>query len=66
MEIEGAATAPFSRPGDSGAVIFTSRERKGRGLLVGGTAAGGANGKGLTYASSLSTVLERLGATLLA
>lgn len=64
IEIHGVGSKAFSRPGDSGALVFTARERAARGTVIGGTALGGGNGEGVTYAVSMSTTLERLGATL--
>jgi hypothetical protein len=65
FEIEGAGDAGFSRPGDSGALVFRSEDRAARGMVIGGTAIGGANGRGLSYATSIRRVLERLDASLL-
>lgn len=65
FEIEGAGTHAFSRPGDSGALVFRSQDRAARGMIIGGTAVGSANGSGLSYATSLVRVLRRLNASLL-
>ena len=60
IEIEGRAGA-FSGGGDSGSVIWRSRDRAPIGLLFAGSEAGGVTGTGLTYATPLATVLEALG-----
>ena len=49
---------PFSKPGDSGALVFT-RDDRPVGLLFAGTQTGGA-GFGVTFANPLGTVLELL------
>jgi hypothetical protein len=59
IEIEGAGTGPFSDGGDSGSMILDS-ENRGMGLLFAGGDTGGTNGRGLTYANPLWTVLQRL------
>ncbi|MEX2282029.1 MAG: hypothetical protein WEE89_06060 [Gemmatimonadota bacterium] len=59
IEIEGAGTGPFSDGGDSGSMIFDS-DNRGIGLLFAGGDTGGTNGRGLTYANPLWTVLQRL------
>ncbi|MEA2466217.1 MAG: hypothetical protein QOJ57_343 [Thermoleophilaceae bacterium] len=64
IEIHGVGPHAFSSPGDSGSLVFTSRERTARGLVVAGTAIGGSNGKGITYATSMPRILERLEAAL--
>jgi hypothetical protein len=65
IEIEGAGAEAFSSPGDSGSLVFTTGTLLGFGLLVAGSQTGGSNGKGLTFASLLDTVLNQLNAQLL-
>jgi hypothetical protein len=65
LEIEGAAADPFSRGGDSGALVFTSGTLLAYGLLFAGTETGGTNGKGLSYANPLVNVLKALNVDLL-
>ena len=59
IEIEGANELAFAQGGDSGSLIVDA-ERRGVGLLFAGTDLGGANGKGLTFANPLRTVLDAL------
>jgi hypothetical protein len=61
VEIEGSAGA-FSAGGDSGSVIWRSRDRAPLALLFAGSTAGGGNGAGLTFANPLVTVLDVLSA----
>lgn len=63
IEIEGADNEPFSQPGDSGSLIV-DEDRRACGLLFAGGDVGGLNGKGLTYANDLATVLEQLKITM--
>ncbi|SNR49447.1 hypothetical protein [Blastococcus mobilis] len=60
IEIDGRAQA-FSAGGDSGAVIWRSRDRAPIALLFAGSEIGGAAGTGVTYAHPLATVLTTLG-----
>lgn len=60
VEIEGAGLVAFSDGGDSGSMIFTDAGRRAAALLFAGSDHGGTNGKGLTYANPLGTVMERL------
>jgi hypothetical protein len=64
IEIESGNGQPFSRPGDSGSVIFTE-SLDPVALLFAGSDYGGAFNQGLTYANPLQTVLDALGVTLL-
>jgi hypothetical protein len=64
IEIEGQGQAPFSRPGDSGSLVFDS-SGLGTALLFAGGNQGGTNGLGLTYASPLQNALDGLGIDLL-
>jgi len=64
IEIEGADDAAFSDGGDSGSLIVDT-EGVGVGLLFAGGDQGGSNGRGLTYANPLATVLDRLKVDLL-
>ena len=59
VEIEGAGDTPFSLGGDSGSLIVDA-DRRAVGLLFAGGDHGGTNGKGLTYANPLRTVLDAL------
>ncbi|MCW2583914.1 MAG: uncharacterized protein JWQ53_2704 [Klenkia sp.] len=60
VEIEGVSGG-FSDGGDSGSVIWRSRDRAPVGLLFAGSTTGGSNGGGVTFASPLATVLAVLG-----
>ncbi len=57
IEIAGRAGA-FSQGGDSGSVIWRSRDRAPLGLLFAGSSTGGDGGAGVTFANPLSTVLD--------
>jgi hypothetical protein len=61
IEITGRA-ASFSEGGDSGSVIWRSRDRAPLGLLFAGSSTGGEGGAGVTFANPLATVLAALGA----
>ncbi|QJW38105.1 hypothetical protein [Cellulosimicrobium protaetiae] len=65
IEVESTGDGPFSRGGDSGSLVYRE-DGVALGLLFAGSETGGANGTGLTYCNPIGTVLERLGATLLA
>jgi hypothetical protein len=56
IEITGT-DGPFSVGGDSGSVIWRSRDRAPLGLLYAGSDTGGDGGAGLTFANPLATVL---------
>jgi hypothetical protein len=56
IEISGA-TGAFSAGGDSGSVIWRSRDRAPLCLLFAGSSAGGPDGAGVTFANPLATVL---------
>lgn len=60
IEIQGAGG--FSDGGDSGSVIWRSRDRAPMALLFAGSATGGVDGSGVTFANPLATVLRLLGA----
>ena len=62
IEIEGRSGG-FSAGGDSGSVIWRSRDRAPLALLFAGSATGGAGGSGVTFANPLSTVLSVLDVT---
>lgn len=64
IEIEGAGEDPFSDGGDSGSLIVDDQFR-GVALLFAGSDQGGTNGRGLTYANPLRTVLDQLKVDLL-
>jgi hypothetical protein len=64
IEIEGAGDKAFSDGGDSGSLIVDA-DRLAVALLFAGGDQGGGNGRGLTYANPLTTVLERLKVDLL-
>ena len=65
IEIEGLGSGPFCQGGDSGSMIFTSADHLAVALLFAGSDQGGTNGKGLTFANPLATVLTQLRAELL-
>jgi hypothetical protein len=56
IEISGAGSS-FSDRGDSGSVIWRSRDRAPVGLLYAGSSTGGDDGTGVTFANPLATVL---------
>jgi len=60
IEIEGRSGA-FSAGGDSGSVIWRSRDRAPVALLFAGSETGGTAGTGVTFANPLATVLATLG-----
>jgi hypothetical protein len=60
VEIEGL-TGAFSAGGDSGSVIWRSRDRAPLGLLFAGSTEGGSAGGGVTFANPMATVLRALG-----
>jgi hypothetical protein len=64
IEIEGQGQVPFSRPGDSGSLVFDS-SGLGTALLFAGGDQGGSNGMGLTYASPIQNALDGLAVDLL-
>lgn len=64
IEIEGTGHRAFSDGGDSGSLIVDA-DRLAVALLFAGSDQGGSNGRGLTYANPLATVLDRLKANLL-
>jgi hypothetical protein len=61
VEIQGARGS-FSEGGDSGSVIWRSRDRAPLALLFAGSQSGGPGGTGVTFANPLATVLAALGA----
>ena len=61
IEIEGDV-GPFSAGGDSGSVIWRSRDRAPVALLFAGSTEGGRTGAGVTFANPLATVLRELDA----
>jgi hypothetical protein len=63
IEIESLDDAPFSRGGDSGALVYRE-DGVALGLLFAGSESGGRSGKGLTYANPIDQVLEILGIEL--
>lgn len=60
IEIEGAGADAFSAGGDSGSVIVATEACEALALLFAGGDVGGSNGRGLTYANPLHTVLDKL------
>jgi hypothetical protein len=65
VEVTGSGAAPFSRGGDSGALVYEPATRRALGLLFAGSESGGDNGLGLTYCNPVEDVLSLLGARLL-
>ncbi len=63
IEIESLDDGPFSRGGDSGALVYRE-DGVAIGLLFAGSESGGRSGKGLTYANPIDQVLEILGVEL--
>ena len=59
IEIEGTGKRAFSDSGDSGSLIV-DEDLEAIGLLFAGGDVGGSNGKGLTYANPIETVLDAL------
>lgn len=59
IEVEGLGGA-FSAGGDSGSVVWRSRDRAPLALLFAGSEVGGSQGGGVTFASPLATVLAVL------
>ncbi|MGH6611815.1 MAG: hypothetical protein ACRECQ_16345, partial [Burkholderiaceae bacterium] len=59
IEIEGLGDTGFSDGGDSGALIVDANGLA-VGLLFAGSESGGRNGKGVTFANPIGTVLEKL------
>jgi hypothetical protein len=59
IEIEGT-TGAFSAGGDSGSIIWRSRDRGPLALLFAGSTTGGRAGGGVTFANPLATVLDVL------
>jgi hypothetical protein len=65
IEIESLDADPFSRPGDSGSLIFTRDGLQPLGLLFASSLIGGAHNAGLTYANPIEDVLSALGVTFM-
>jgi hypothetical protein len=65
IEIESSDASPFSKPGDSGSVVFDGDCRP-LALLYARSAAGGASNAGLTFATPINIVLDTLGVTFVA
>ncbi|WP_125775484.1 hypothetical protein [Antribacter gilvus] len=63
IEIEGLDGGPFSRGGDSGALVYRE-DGVALGLLFAGSETGGGSGRGLTYANPIDVVLDVLGIDL--
>lgn len=59
IEIESTGASSFSAGGDSGSLIL-DEENRGCALLFAGSETGGQNGRGLTYATPIAIVLEKL------
>lgn len=68
IEVEATGTptgtAPFSRPGDSGSLVYGPDTKAAVGLLFAGSETGGTDGTGLTYLNPVGAVLDALGASL--
>lgn len=65
VEIEGTGNRGFSSGGDSGSLILDESLRACM-LLFAGSERGGSNGRGLTYANPIATVLDKLAIKLVA
>lgn len=65
IEIDPAQGVPFSRPGDSGSLVFTYPDHQPLGLIFGCSLRGGTADVGLTFANPIHTVLAALGVTLI-
>ena len=63
VEVESTGDGPFSRGGDSGALVYRE-DGVALGLLFAGSETGGPDGSGLTYVNPVDAVLEALGVTL--
>ncbi|WP_369370206.1 hypothetical protein AB1046_15570 [Promicromonospora sp. Populi] len=63
IEIECLDDGPFSRGGDSGALVYRE-DGVALGLLFAGSESGGRSGKGLTYANPIDRVFDILGIEL--
>ncbi|MBO3086154.1 hypothetical protein [Cellulomonas fengjieae] len=63
IEVESTGSGPFSRGGDSGALVYRE-DGVALGLLFAGSESGGDNGTGLTYINPIDAVLDALGVTL--
>lgn len=63
LQIESGNNLPFSKPGDSGSLIF-GPDGHALGLLFAMSALGGAWRSGLSYANPIQSVLTALGVTL--
>ncbi|WP_425955782.1 hypothetical protein [Xylanimonas sp. McL0601] len=63
IEVEATGPGPFSRGGDSGALVYRE-DGVALGLLFAGSETGGPDGSGLTYVNPIDAVLEALGVTL--
>lgn len=63
IEVESTGSGPFSRGGDSGALVYRE-DGVAIGLLFAGSESGGDNGSGLTYVNPIDAVLAAFGATL--
>jgi len=61
IEIAGADGQPFSKGGDSGSLIVDASNASALGLLFAGSDQGGPHSTGVTYASPLGEVFDRLG-----
>lgn len=64
IEIDSTSDDPFSRPGDSGSLVFT-RSLLPVALVFAGSASGGQRNAGLTYANPIEAVIAALGVTLI-
>lgn len=66
IEVQSDGIAPFTLPGDSGSLVFTTAGCNPLGLVFANSAAGGPGNLGLTYVHPIDVVLTALGVTLLA
>ncbi|HJQ41097.1 MAG TPA: hypothetical protein VKB93_28505 [Thermoanaerobaculia bacterium] len=65
IEIESLDDSPFSRPGDSGSVVFTA-DYQPIGLVFARSAAGGHANAGLTFVNPIAAVLKALDVSFVA
>jgi hypothetical protein len=62
--VSGTGAGAFSKPGDSGSLVYDD-EGTAIGLLFAGSPYGGRNGRGVTYCNPIATVLDVLDARIM-